>query len=55
MLPPVGMRPVGVADARRMERLAKRERISVSALAVRELAEAARLIDNVDLLGARVT
>jgi hypothetical protein len=36
----------------RLERLAKRERTSVSALAVRELAEASRRVDNLDLLGA---
>jgi hypothetical protein len=42
--------PADVVD--RLERLAKRERISVSAVAVRELAEASRRVDNVDLLGA---
>jgi predicted transcriptional regulator len=42
--------PDDVVD--RLERLAKRERISVSAVAVRELAEASRRVDNVDLLGA---
>jgi hypothetical protein len=42
--------PDDVAD--RLERLAKRERISVSAVAVRELAEASRRVDNADLLGA---
>lgn len=42
--------PDDVVD--RLERLAKRERISVSALAVRELAAASRRVDNVDLLGA---
>jgi hypothetical protein len=36
----------------RLERLAKREQTSVSAVAVRELAEASRRIDNADLLGA---
>jgi hypothetical protein len=41
--------PDAVVD--RLERLAKRERISVSAVAVRELAEACRRVDNVDLLG----
>jgi hypothetical protein len=35
----------------RLERLAKRDRTSVSALAVRELAEASRRADNLDLLG----
>jgi hypothetical protein len=42
--------PDDVVD--RLERLAKRERISVSAVAVRELAEASRRVDNADLLGA---
>jgi predicted CopG family antitoxin len=42
--------PDDVVD--RLERLAKRDRTSVSAVAVRELAEASRRVDNVDLLGA---
>ena len=36
----------------RLERLAERERSSVSAVAVRELAEASRRVDNLALLGA---
>ena len=35
----------------RLERLAKREKTSVSAVAVRELAEASRRVDNPALLG----
>jgi hypothetical protein len=35
----------------RLERLAERENSSVSATAIRELAEASRRIDNPDLLG----
>ena len=35
----------------RLERLAERERTSVSAVAVRELAEASRRVDNPALLG----
>jgi hypothetical protein len=35
----------------RLERLAKREQTSVSAVAVRELAEASRRVDNPALLG----
>lgn len=34
----------------RLERLAARERISVNTLALRELAEASRRVDNADLL-----
>lgn len=41
--------PDEVAD--RLERLAAREGMSVSALAVRELAEATRRVDNPRLLG----
>jgi hypothetical protein len=37
---------------KRLERLAEREHTSVSALAVRELAEASRRADNPALLGA---
>jgi len=42
--------PDDVVD--RLERLAKRFGMSISAVAVRELAEASRQVDNVDLLGA---
>jgi hypothetical protein len=37
----------------RLERLAARERMSVAALAVRELEEVSRRVDNPALLGAR--
>jgi hypothetical protein len=37
----------------RLERLAERDRTSVSAVAVRELAEASRRVDNPALLGER--
>lgn len=36
----------------RLERLAARENLSVSAAAIRELAEASRRIDNPELLGS---
>jgi hypothetical protein len=45
------LRNVPDAVVERLERLAKRDRTSVSALAVRELAEASRRADNLDLLG----
>lgn len=48
----VYLRNVPADVVERLERLAARERVSVNAYAVRELAEASRRADNADLLGA---